>query len=44
MQELVLYLHAIPILFKYILIYFIIVLLTASFNQQNYTHRLTRSV
>jgi len=36
MQELILCLHAIPIPFKHTLIHFIIVLLTALFNQQSY--------
>jgi len=38
MQKLVLYSHAIPIPFKRTLIHFIIIPLTALFNQQNYTH------
>jgi hypothetical protein len=42
MQELVLYLYTIPVLFKRILIYFIAVLLTALFNQQSCVYQLTK--
>jgi hypothetical protein len=38
MRELILYLHAIPVPFKHILIRFIAVLLTALFNQQSYIY------
>ena len=38
MQKLILYLYAIPILFRRTLIYFIVVLLTALFNQQSYIY------
>jgi hypothetical protein len=38
MRELILYLHAISVPFRHILIHFIIVPLTASFNQQSYVY------
>jgi hypothetical protein len=41
MRELILYLYAIPVLFKRTLIHFIVVPLTTLFNQRSYTHQLT---
>jgi hypothetical protein len=38
MREFVFYLYAIPVLFKHILIYFIVVPLTALFNQRSYVY------
>jgi hypothetical protein len=43
MQELILYLYAIPVPFKHTLIHFIVIPLTASFNQRSCVYQLTKS-